>query len=179
MSNPMWNHWRLWAKFILYRLIGMMLIERILIACTLAGENMLSIEYIKCLFRVIIQVPALLIRRNMVCLTRFWVWWLATLGSLSLMTGYPGESESDDWPPGDSSEYDLQTTLSILMSLIWLTTQGTVTFTYQDIVFHMCTFTSFDSDLCIFDHMQTAHVNVKYPISASICQSFTLSFTLS
>ncbi len=46
--------------------LGMELIKRTLISHSLAAKNTLSINFFKCLFRAITQVPGVLIRRNMV-----------------------------------------------------------------------------------------------------------------
>ncbi len=51
--------------------LGIKLIEKILITHSLAGKTMLLIKHIKCLFRVVVQLHGVLIRRNMVhCLIR-------------------------------------------------------------------------------------------------------------
>ncbi len=52
--------------------LGIQLMEMTLIACSLADKNMLSIQDIQCLSRVIAQVLWGLIRRGMIYMTKLY-----------------------------------------------------------------------------------------------------------
>ncbi len=68
LKQHRWPKCQTWSGFLdtLQTYLGIMLIERTFIACSLSGKNTLSIEHINHLFKAFGQAHRVLIRRNMV-----------------------------------------------------------------------------------------------------------------